>query len=198
MAIAALATDGHGRHTRARIVQTAIGFAVGHMLTLAIGAIVAIGFGFVLPAAMSAGAETVGGVLLIVLGGLGLWSVFTGRAYGHLHQEVGGRRRWHFHFGMGHHPHGHSRVPAVLGAVFAVSSLRALMLLEPFGASAHGLALPVLLLLNILFGLGILISMSLFGVLLARVLSIGAVETMGRVAAAVVAVASILLGAYWI
>jgi hypothetical protein len=43
-----------------------------------------------------------------------------------------------------------------------------------------------------------LISMSLFGVLLARVLSIGAVETMGRVAAAVVAVASILLGAYWI
>ena len=86
----------------------------------------------------------------------------------------------------------------MLGAVFAVSSLRALMLLEPFGASAHLLAVPVLLLLNILFGLGILISMSIFGVLLARVLSLGAVETMGRIAAGIVAVASILLGVYWI
>jgi hypothetical protein len=198
MAIAALATDGRGRHGRARVMQTAVAFAIGHMLTLAIGATVAVGFGFVLPAAFSAGAETVGGLLLVVLGSLGLWSVFTGRAYGHLHHEVGGKKRWHFHFGMGHHPHPHSRVPTVLGAVFAVSSLRALILLEPFGASAHTLALPVLLLLNILFGLGILISMSIFGVLFARVLSLGAVETMGRLAAAVVAIASILLGVYWI
>lgn len=198
MAIAALATDGRGRHTRTRIVQTAVGFAVGHMLVLAVGASVAIAFGFVLPSAFEAGAERVGGVLLIVLGTLALWGVYSGRAYSHLHQEVDGRTRWHFHFGARHHPHAHPRIPTILGAVFAVSSLRALMLLEPFGASAQSLALPVLLLLNILFGLGILMSMSLFGVLLARVLSLAAVETMGRVAAAVVAVASVLLGIYWV
>jgi hypothetical protein len=198
MAIAALATDRRGHHRRTRILQTAVGFAVGHMVTLAIGASVAMGFGVVLPAAFTGGAETLGGLLLIALGALGLWGVFTGRAYGHLHQEIDGPRRWHFHFGAASHPHPHSRVPTVLGAVFAVSSLRALMLLEPFGASAHALALPVLLLLNILFGLGILMAMSLFGVLLARVLSSGAVETLGRLAAGVVAVASILLGTYWL
>jgi len=198
MAIAALATEGRGRHTRTRIVQTAVGFAVGHMVVLAVGASVAIAFGVVLPSAFEAGAERLGGVLLIVLGAVALWGVFSGRAYSHLHQEVDGRMRWHFHFGARHHPHAHPRIPTILGAVFAVSSLRALMLLEPFGASAQSLALPVLLLLNILFGLGILMSMSLFGVLLARVLSLAAVETMGRVAAAVVAVASMLLGIYWI
>jgi hypothetical protein len=198
MAIAALATEGRGQHTRTRIVQTAVSFAIGHMLVLAIGASVAIAFGIVLPAAFEAGAERVGGLLLIALGGFGLWGVFSGRAYSHLHQEVDGRTRWHFHFGTGHRPHAHPRVPTILGAVFAISSLRALMLLEPFGAAAQTMAFPVLLLLNILFGLGILMSMSIFGVLLARLLSLSAVETMGRMAAGLVAVASILLGVYWI
>jgi hypothetical protein len=198
MAIAALSTDGRERPTRLRIVQTALGFAVGHMVVLAVGAAVAIGFGLVLPSAVTGGAETLGGLLLIAFGAVGLWGVFSGRAYSHLHQEVGGRTRWHFHFGSGHHPHGHSRVPTVVGAIFAVSSLRALMLLEPFGASAHSLAVPVLLLLNILFGVGLLMSMSIFGVLLARVMSLRAVNAMGRLAAAVVAIASILLGIYWI
>ena len=84
-----------------------------------------------------------------------------------------------------------------MGALFAVSSLRALMLLQPFGADATALALPVVLFLVVLFGLGILLSMSLFGVLLARVLSIRAVSVLGRAAAGLVAVASIALGGYW-
>jgi hypothetical protein len=85
-----------------------------------------------------------------------------------------------------------------MGAVFAASSLRALMLLQPFGADARAVALPGLLLLIVLFGLGILLSMSVFGVILARVLSIRAVERFGRAAAAVVALASVGLGLYWI
>jgi hypothetical protein len=48
-----------------------------------------------------------------------------------------------------------------------------------------------------LFGIGVLLSMSLFGVVLARVLSLRAVSAIGRGAAGMVAVASILLGAYW-
>lgn len=195
MAIAALATEG--RTHRTRIMRTAVGFAVGHMLVLAIGATLAVGVGFVLPAAFESGAERLGGLLLIVLGAVGLWGVWSGQAYSHVHQEGDGRTRLHFHFGAGHHPHEHSRLPAILGAVFALSSLRALMLLEPYGESAGLLSLPALLALNILFGLGIILSMSLFGVVLARLLSLGAVETIGRVATVVVAVASILLGAYW-
>jgi hypothetical protein len=88
-------------------------------------------------------------------------------------------------------------LPTALGAIFAVSSLRALMLLQPFGAGANGLGLPALLLLVLLFGLGILASMSVFGLLLARVLSLRAVERSGRAAAAMTALASIALGVYW-
>jgi len=196
MAIAALATEG--RTHRIRIMQTAVGFAVGHMLVLAVGATLALGFGVVLPAAFESGAERLGGLLLIGLGAIGLWGIWSGRAYTHVHREDDGRTRLHFHFGSGHHPHAHSRLPAVLGAVFALSSLRALMLLEPYGASAGLLSLPALLVLNILFGIGVLFSMSLFGVVLARVLSLGAVETIGRVATVVVSVASVLLGGYWV
>jgi len=84
-----------------------------------------------------------------------------------------------------------------MGAIFAVSSLRALMLLQPFGPEAQALTLPLVLLLVALFGLGLLLSMSLFGVLLARVMSLGTVEAFGRAAAGMVAVASMLLGVYW-
>ena len=84
-----------------------------------------------------------------------------------------------------------------MGAVFAVSSLRMLMLLQPFGASAQALSLPTLLLLIILFGVGILGSMSLFGVVLARLLKIRAIEAVGKSSAVVVALASMALGAYW-
>lgn len=198
MAIAALSVDTHAERRHGVVMQTALGFAVGHTLVLGVGAALALAFGWVLPTAFQSGAERLGGALLVVLGAIGCWSVVSGRAYGHLHQEVNGPTRWHFHFGRAsHHPHTHSSVPMAMGAVFAASSLRALMLLEPFGASASALAVPVLLLLLILFGVGILASMSLFGVLLARVLSLGAVETIGRAAAGVVSLASVLLGIYW-
>ena len=197
MAIAALTVDTRADRRRGRVVQTAIGFALGHTIVLAIGAALALTFGWVLPTAFESGAEQVGGAILVGLGVIGLWSVSSGRAYGHLHQELGGPTRWHFHFGRSTHPHTHSSVPALMGAMFAASSLRALMLLEPFGASAAALAVPTLLVLIILFGLGILASMSLFGVLLAGVLSLRAVDTLGRISASLISLASIVLGAYW-
>jgi hypothetical protein len=198
MAIAALSVDTHAERRRGRVVQTAVGFAVGHTIVLGLGAALALAFGWVLPTAFTSGAERLGGAMLVGLGLLGCWGMLSGRAYGHLHQELGGPTRWHFHFGRSpRHPHTHSSVPTVMGAVFAASSLRALMLLEPFGASATALAIPALLLLIMLFGVGILASMSLFGVVLARVLTLGAVETIGRASAGLVAVASILLGVYW-
>jgi hypothetical protein len=199
MAIAALSVDTHAARRRGQVMQTAVGFALGHTVVLSLGAALALGFGWVLPTAFESGAEQLGGAMLIGLGLVGGWSVMSGRAYGHLHQELGGPTRWHFHFlgRSGHHPHSHSSIPSVMGAVFAASSLRALMLLQPFGASASTLAVPVLLLLIVLFGFGILASMSLFGVVLARVLSLGVVETIGRATAGIVSAASILLGVYW-
>ena len=196
MAIAALATGSHPQARQARVVQTAFGFALGHTLVLGAGAVVAVAFGLVLPAWFESGAEKVGGALLVAFGIAGLWGIVTRRTFGHVH-VAGGRTRWHWHLGIGTHPHGHSRLPTLMGAVFAFSSLRALMLLQPFGSSAMTIALPALLLLVVIFGVGILLSMSLFGVLLARLLSLRAIQALGRIAAGLVAVASIALGIYW-
>ena len=193
MAIAAMAVNGRGDRERARVVRTAVGFALGHTVVLAVGATLAVLFGFVVPAAVESSAESIGGALLIVLGTLGLWGVFSGQAFGHVHD-----RAWHVHLSRdAKHPHGHSKIPTLMGAVFAVSSLRMLMLLQPFGESAAVLALPTLLLLIICFGVGILGSMSLFGVVLARLLQTRAIQAIGKASAVVVAAASIGLGLYW-
>jgi hypothetical protein len=197
MAIAALTVDGRGHR---RVVGAAVQFAAGHALLLGLGAALAVTFGWVLPAAIESGAERLGGVLLILLGGAGLWSMVSGRAYGHVHAVDSGARRWHVHVGG---PGGHVRarhdgaLPALMGAVFAVSSLRMLMLLTPFGGDAGSLGLPTVLALIAVFGVGILLSMSLFGVLLARVLSLAAIDRLGRASGAAVALASIALGLYW-
>ena len=202
MAIAALSVDGRSVQSRQRMVQTAFGFAMGHTVVLAIGAAAAIAFGIALPESVANGAERVGGVLLIAMGTFALWTVTSGRAYTHVHAEADGRTRWHVHVDgpqpSAHPVHAHSWVPTLMGAVFAFSSLRTLMLLQPFGPQAQALTLPVLLGLVVLFGLGILMSMSLFGVLLARAFSLVALQHVGRAAAAAVAVASIALGGYWI
>ena len=74
--------------------------------------------------------------MLVILGGAGFWSALSGAAYGHVHTERDGR------------PDGistsvparirtrriaHSQVPTALGAVFAVSSLRAIVMLGADG-----------------------------------------------------------------
>ncbi len=203
MAIAALTTSSapEGRYTR--ILRTAIGFALGHAVVLGAGAMLAVTAGVLVPAAVSSGAERAGGAMLIVMGLYGIWSVTTGRAYGHVHgmTEAAPTSGWHLHLsratGHASHTHGGSTLPLVIGALFAISSLRMVMLLQPFSAEAQALALPGLLALILLFGVGILISMSLFGVVLARVMTLRAVTQIGRAAAALIAIASIGLGLYW-
>jgi hypothetical protein len=200
MAIAALSIDGRVDERRQRVIKTAVQFACGHALMLGAGVLAAVTFGWILPAALASSAERVGGAVLVLLGAAGLWSTWTGRAYSHVHRETDGRTRWHLHFGPhnhAHESHAHSAMPVAMGAVFAVSSLRALVLLAPMGTSLTSLAIPVILLLVLLFGVGILLSMSLFGVLLARVVSLHRLQALGRWAGVLVAAASIALGGYW-
>jgi len=203
MAIAALAVDGSADRRQVRVLRTAVGFAFGHAAVLGAGAFLAVTAGLLLPAAVSSGAERVGGAMLMAMGAFGLWTLTTGRAYAHIHTtpESGLQGRWHMHLshGTGHpaRTHGRGVVPVVIGALFAVSSLRAIMLLQPFSPDARAMALPALLGLVAVFGVGVLLSMSLFGVLLSRVLSLKTLSRVGRTAAGLVAVSSILLGAYW-
>ena len=204
MAIAALTANTSAEGRYARVLRTAVGFALGHAAVLGAGAILAVTAGLLVPASVSSGAEKFGGGLLVVMGAYGLWSLSTGRADAHAHgmTESAPTSRWHLHLSRatGHAPHSHggAALPLVIGALFAVSSLRMVMLLQPFSPDAQALALPGLLALIVLFGAGILLSMSLFGVVLARVLSFRAVSQIGRAAAALIAIASIALGVYWI
>lgn len=198
MAIAAL--TARGETNRAHVVAIAVRFALGHALVLTVGASLVIVLGWSIPELVERGGEILGGLLLIGLGGGALWAAASGRVYAHAHPHDPDPGAWHLHLWHGpthHHHDNHSTLPAIMGAVFAISSLRALSTLAPFGGSL-GVSLPLLLVLIALFAVGILMSMSLFGVALARTLSTRVVARLGRGAAMLMAVASIGLGAYWI
>ena len=204
MGIAALslAPAGEARLTRARALGIAVRFAVGHALLLGAGAAALILLGWSLPVVVERGGEVLGGTLLIVLGAVGAWGALTGKVYGHSHVHSGEpAAHWHLHIGHpAHHPpsSAHSHLPTIIGAAFAISSLRALTMLTPFGDRVEEASLSLLLTLVAVFAVGILISMSLFGVAFARVMSSNAIVRLGSAAALLMATASIALGAYWI
>jgi hypothetical protein len=207
MAIAALSVDRRGRPAggpaaRRRALGVAVRFACGHALLLGLGAAAALLLGCSVPAVVERGGEILGGLLLVGLGAAGLWATLSGRVYGHAHPVSGREPAWHLHLGRPERhpaPADHdSRLPLVVGAVFAVSSLRTLVLLEPFDGVAPGARLPVLVLLVLFFAAGVLLSMSLFGVALARAMSTRTAERLGRAAGVATAAASLALGLYWI
>jgi len=205
MAIAALSMGRTGDAPavrRARAMAVAVRFAAGHALLLALGAGGLIVLGWSLPLIVERRGEMLGGVLLIVFGVIGLWSVATDRVYGHTHVQ-GHDHHAHFHLHVGRRakhplPSAHSHLPTFVGAAFAVSSLRALTMLAPFGHRVDTAPVATLLALIVVFAVGILLSMSLFGVAFARLMSAPVVQRLGRAAGGVMAAASIALGVFWI
>jgi nickel/cobalt transporter (NicO) family protein len=205
MAIAALTVDGSimtASARRTRALGIAVRFATGHAVLLGLGTGLIVIAGWTIPAVVERGGELLGGALLVVMGGLAVGGIFSGRVYGHTHSH--GREpqpHWHLHVGRRErHPRraSHSHLPTIVGAAFAISSLRALAMLTPFGAHLGAEPLPLLIALIGLFAVGILLSMSLFGVALARILSAHALERVGQAAGMLVGLSSIVLGAAWI
>lgn len=205
MAIAALSMGAGGDAPavrRARAFGVAVRFALGHALLLALGAGGIILLGWSLPIVVERGGELLGGFLLIGLGVIALWGVGAGRVYGHTHLH--GREdapHWHLHIGRRDRhpvPGAHSHLPTIIGAAFAVSSLRALTVLAPFGDRVGAAPLPMLLGLIVVFAAGILLSMSLFGVAFAGLMTARVVARLGRAAGVTMALASIALGVYWV
>ena len=205
MAIAALSAGGAAetaRVQRTRALSIAFRFACGHAMLLALGAGALLALGWSLPVMFERLGELLGGGLLIALGGIGLWAVRAGRVYGHSHRHGNEpAAHWHLHLGRpDRHPFAgaHSHLPTLVGAAFALSSVRALTLLAPFGGRAGHPQTVTLLALILVFGVGILLSMSLFGVALARVLTAASAARLGHAAGVVMAVTSIALGVFWI
>jgi nickel/cobalt exporter len=204
MAIAALSLAtplGPARYGRA--FWLAVRFAVGHALLLSVGAAAVLFFGWQVPVPFEQTGEFVGGCLLILMGLIGSRLAFTGRVYAHAHphqhEHALFHSHWHLHVGRqhSHRPAVHTVLPGVMGAVFAVSGLRALILSLPLWTSPH--AVGTLFLLVTLFALGILASMSLFGIVLAHALDTKRMTAqVARCAAAATALGSLSLGLYWI
>jgi nickel/cobalt exporter len=207
MAIAALSLAtplGPARYARA--FGLAVKFALGHALLLAFGASLVLFFGWQVPLRVEEGGELVGGSLLILMGLFVGWLAVSGRLYVHSHAHEdgtqGAHRHWHLHLGR-EHSHRlsvHAVLPGLLGAVFAVSGLRALVISLPlWDAPPDAGHLWSLLLLVALFATGILISMSLFGIVLAHTLSSRRMTGhLARASAAATALGSFALGVYWI
>ena len=206
MAIAALTlATPLGPYRYARAFGLALRFAVGHALLLALGAGLVLFFGWQIPVRFEQNGEFVGGCLLIALGLCVGWLTVSGRLYVHAHFHENGDRahsHWHLHLGRRHSHRAsiHTVLPGLLGAVFAVSGLRALILSLPLwntpGGPQH---FGALLLLVTVFALGILMSMSLFGIVLAHTLADRRMTgRVARVSAAATAAGSLALGIYWI
>jgi hypothetical protein len=208
MAIAALSVGPGGETAvvvqarRGRALGVAVRFALGHALLLGVGAGALVALGWTLPLVVERGGEMLGGVLLVVMGAIGLWGLAAGRLYGHTHLHGNeSAPHWHLHVGRPErHPRAaaHSHLPTIIGAAFAISSLRALALLSPFGGRLESAPVPLLLGLIAVFSIGILLSMSLFGIAFARLMSTAAIARIGRAAAVLMAAGSIALGAFWI
>lgn len=205
MAIATLSA-GRSIHDRpySRTFGVAVRFALGHALLLAIGTTLVLIVGWNIPVIVERSGEVLGGAMLIGLGAAGLWMGWTRRFYvhSHAHTHVPGHwehSHWHVHLGKQHRhpvPAGHSALPGILGGIFAISGLRALTLLAPLDTVTSPLALLVLVLI---FAVGILLSMSVFGIVLARTMkSPHVTASVAKTAALTTAVASIALGLYWI
>jgi hypothetical protein len=181
MAIAALSVDGGAAASsaaarRARALGIAARFAIGHALLLGLGAGAIVIVGWSIPPHVERGGEMLGGGLLIAMGLMTLQHL---RA--HPRHAAGLSRA-------------HSHVPTIVGAAFAISSLRALAMLTPFGDNLAAASLSQLLALIAVFAIGILGSMLLFGVALAGLLSTRALQRVGHAAGALVGVSSIVLG----
>jgi nickel/cobalt exporter len=219
MAIAALSLAtplGPARYGRA--FWLAVRFALGHALLLSCGAALVLIFGWQIPVRFEQGGEFAGGCLLIAMGLIVGWLAITGRLYAHAHAHPHGdgelHSHWHLHLGRQHPPsqiawtsasarqvlHRSPLVPGVMGALFAISGLRALILSLPlWEAPGSPQAFGTLLILVTFFAAGILASMSLFGIVLAHTLSARRMTGhLARYSAVATAAGSLVLGIYWI
>ncbi len=141
-------------------VAVAARFGAGHAGLLAVGAILATAFGFLVPEAFERTAEIFGGSVVALLGFAALADALGFKVHTHRHEHDGEEHEHvHVHVGPRHRErthalHGHGAT--LVGALLAVSGLRGLLLLLPAAATGS----PLLVGLAVLaFGFGVVISM---------------------------------------
>jgi len=147
-------------------------WALGHgAAVMLIGAAV-IFMGFAIPEQLSHVAESLVGVVLIGLGIYVLWDMYRKRAHLHFHQHDGMHDHAHWHSHYNHQtqhqddPHKHSHAPVFVGLLHGTAGSAPLLALLPLSSMTSPWTGFAYLLL---FGVGVFISMLLFGGLLGQV-----------------------------
>ncbi len=204
MAITTLVRRGGSRQTVSAPAWVGLKFGLGHMVVLAVAAAAGLLLRFTVPAGFELAMERAGGLMLLALG---VWVLLDLRSdhwvlHAHPHEHGHGKPHTHLHLhrhGLEEHgkdPHHHSHLAWGLGAAFALSGVRSLLVMVPVVLAPR---FSVALVYIALFGLGIVLSMSVFGWTATRLfLLAGKDKALDRWAGALTGVASLILGGYWI
>lgn len=203
--LAALTALISRRGGAARPFLLSLAFAAGHSATLIVLGGLGVLLGLALPSSVTLWAEVLGGAMLV---GLGLWLLSTeglNPFYFHTHEHEHGAKRGHrhphvhlhWHWGKGHSEHRHIHIASLIGGAFALGGLGRLLVLVPtlfLAASAWQGLLYIAA-----FALGILFSMSLYGMTAARLLHVlYPRQSAYRAFSLAVAATSIVTGIIWI
>lgn len=150
-------------------------WALGHSAALVVIGACVMFLGMAIPEQLSHVAENLVGVVLILLGAYVLWDMHKQKAHIHFHQHDGIRdhAHWHSHqkTKQPHKAdvHKHSHTPVFVGLLHGVAGSAPLLAILPLAQmSSPWIGISYLL----LFGLGVFLSMLLFGGILGHVFSI--------------------------
>jgi sulfite exporter TauE/SafE len=170
-------------------------WGIGHSLTILLLGGVLVASGVRLPAAFDQMAERAVGVILVVVGIATVWRAFRLHAHWHAHD---GEPHLHVHSHARGEGHDHShRALLGIGMLHGVAGTGALVIALPSGLEASlGVAFAFLL----VFGLGTVLAMALFGAAAGRLVTAAARVSLGwhRAVIAAAGAASIGIGLWWV
>ncbi|MHB8474432.1 MAG: urease accessory protein UreH domain-containing protein [Gammaproteobacteria bacterium] len=157
MAVSGLASARPGRR---RALAFCARWAIGHGLTLlSIGAAVLL-LGLAIPVRLSAYAESLVGVVLMLIGTWVLWDLWRRRVHLHYHTHVGQPPHLHWQTRSGTTPARHGHGAVLVGVMHGTAGSAPLLALIPIAQHVSpwfGLAYLLV------FGIGVLTTMLLFG-----------------------------------
>ena len=169
-------------------------WALGHSATILIVGGLIILSGLRLPVRFAPAAERVVGAVLIIVGLSAIWRAW--RLHGHAHTHEG-ETHWHVHSHARTNAHDHShRTLFGIGMLHGLAGTGALVALLPAMTDSRVDGIVFLA----VFGLGTVLSMSLFGATAGRFLEMTTARRapLQRLALASAGIASALVGVWWL
>lgn len=204
--IAAVSSIAARRTQVADIVKHGLTWGLGHTLTLAAFAGVALVLGHAIPAHLASGLEAAVGFMLVGLGAYVLWTIWHDRVHFHGHSHADGTRHFHAHShareAVPHarsphaHEHGFRWRTLAVGLMHGMAGSAALLLLAVSQAASplNGMLYVVL------FGVGSMIGMAALSTVIALPLVVSArhLTWANRGLQCLVGVVTITIGAHTI